>query len=81
MIPGQPKGSVVVDERYCKGCERCVPACPKNLLVMNKKINERGYYPAVFDDHQGICTGCALCAIVCPDIAIMVYKNEERRAS
>jgi 2-oxoglutarate ferredoxin oxidoreductase subunit delta len=64
---------IVVDEERCKGCELCIPACPKNIMVMSEKINKKGYHPAKQIKPEE-CTGCAFCAIVCPDVAIEVFK-------
>lgn len=64
---------IVVDEERCKGCELCIPACPKYIMVMSEKINKKGYHPAKQIKPEE-CTGCAFCAIVCPDVAIEVFK-------
>ncbi len=74
-----PKGEVSVNEEFCKGCERCVSACPHKLLSMSGQINKYGYYPAIFADPEAKCSGCALCAVVCPDIAIEVFKEKGER--
>ena len=29
-----PKGRIVVDDRYCKGCEICVSECPQDVLEL-----------------------------------------------
>jgi Fe-S-cluster-containing hydrogenase component 2 len=31
---------IVVDEERCKGCELCIPACPKHIMVMSEKFNK-----------------------------------------
>lgn len=72
----KPRGTIIIDERFCKGCELCISECPKNLLSMADRINKFGYYPAVFTNNDGMCNGCTLCAIVCPDVAIEVSKTE-----
>jgi len=64
---------IVVDEERCKGCELCIPACPKHIMVMSEKFNKKGYHPAKQIKPEE-CTGCAFCAITCPDVAIEVYK-------
>ncbi|PLX00308.1 MAG: ferredoxin, partial [Marinilabiliales bacterium] len=33
------KGAIKVDIERCKGCEVCVPACPKNVIGMAKEVN------------------------------------------
>ena len=65
---------IVVDESRCKGCERCIEACPQGVIEMSKNLNDKGYFfagPA----NQFLCIGCRLCAIACPDIAIQVYVH------
>ena len=50
------RGTVVIDEEACKGCDLCVDACPPRVLVMTKKhVNSKGYrYPMLLPG----CTGC-----------------------
>lgn len=65
---------VLIDSRLCKGCERCVLACPEKILRMSKEINTMGYFPAEVAA-QPRCIGCCLCAISCPDQAVQVGLN------
>jgi 2-oxoglutarate ferredoxin oxidoreductase subunit delta len=65
---------VTVDRDRCKGCERCVQACPQRILSMSKEINVKGYFFAQVHDPSR-CLGCAMCAITCPDIALTVGVN------
>ena len=51
-------------EEFCKGCDICVDACPKNCLAL-----ENGTV-AIVD--AGACTGCGLCELRCPDFAIWI---------
>ena len=66
-------GKIVVDEEKCKGCELCITACPKHIIVMAEHFNEKGYHPAKQINPEE-CNGCTFCALVCPDVAIEVYK-------
>ncbi len=68
---------IVVDKTRCKGCERCVEACPQSVISMSKKLNEKGYFFAVASE-QPRCIGCRLCAISCPDVAISVRTHAVR---
>lgn len=69
-----PKGRIVVDEKFCKGCELCVSACPQDVLELAlDRMTTKGYHPAELKA-QG-CTGCGICAVVCPEIAITVYRE------
>ena len=66
----QPK--VVINVLECKACGRCVLACPKNLLKMSDKINDRGYHYVEYKG-QG-CIGCGNCYYTCPEpLAIEVH--------
>ena len=68
------KGTIEVNELYCKGCELCVMACPPKVLALAQdRLTAKGYHPAQLAA-QG-CTGCAVCALVCPEAAIMVYRE------
>ncbi|RLC34103.1 MAG: tungsten formylmethanofuran dehydrogenase [Candidatus Nealsonbacteria bacterium] len=68
---------VIIDAQRCKGCGFCVKFCPKNLIQLDSEFNDKGYHPAVFTDEEK-CIGCAICGLVCPDVAITVYKMEEK---
>jgi 2-oxoglutarate ferredoxin oxidoreductase subunit delta len=69
-----PKGRIEVDEKYCKGCEMCVNACPPGVLgLSDDRLNVKGYHPAELIEAG--CTGCGVCAIVCPEAAIAVYRE------
>ncbi len=65
---------VLIEPKLCKGCERCIHACPQKVLGMSKEINAMGYFTAEMLE-QPRCIGCCLCAITCPDIAIQVGLN------
>lgn len=67
-------GKVVINTRYCKGCELCTSACVKKLLKIGTAFNKSGYYTVEYCGEEGACTGCALCAEMCPDVAIEVWK-------
>ncbi len=65
---------IIVDENLCKGCELCVTACPRGLLVLDTaRINAKGYHPSTLTDPDK-CIGCAMCAMMCPDVAITVER-------
>ena len=68
-------GKIIINTERCKGCGLCVTVCPKGSIVISKKSNKSGYFPAESSNTQ--CTGCALCAIVCPEVVIEVFREED----
>ena len=86
MLPGDRakmpvRGRVEIDERFCKGCELCVAACPQKVLALDGgSLTSMGYHPVRLTGEVG-CTGCAVCAVVCPEAAIAVYRELARAAA
>jgi 2-oxoglutarate ferredoxin oxidoreductase subunit beta len=70
---------ITVDEIRCKGCERCIVACPKDLIHFSNDLNDRGYDYVVYDGDPELCTGCSLCAVACPDQGIEVWNNKDKQ--
>ncbi|MBZ4654025.1 MAG: 2-oxoglutarate-acceptor oxidoreductase subunit OorD [Peptococcaceae bacterium] len=64
---------VVVLSEYCKSCGLCVEICPKKILQIGDKVNQKGYYTVTVTEEEK-CTGCTLCGLVCPDLALEIYK-------
>lgn len=51
---------------YCKGCLRCVDACPKDCITQSPDLNAMtGLRPVVL--HLDDCNGCQLCIQACPE--------------
>lgn len=72
------KGRIEVNEKYCKGCDLCVGACPQHVLALDEnRLTPKGYHPAYLLAEG--CTGCAICAVVCPEAAITVYREAPRK--
>jgi len=70
------RGTVVIDEARCKGCNLCVVNCPQHVLALaTDLINAEGYRPAHLVEDDSLCTGCGICALVCPDVCITVYRE------
>ncbi len=63
----------LINQVLCKGCSMCIVVCPKKIIVLSDKINQKGYHPAIVTD-QSKCIGCSACAIMCPDVAIRVER-------
>lgn len=67
------KGTVIIDQKICKGCELCIVSCPQDGLALSQSFNEKGYrFVELIND---VCTGCVNCALVCPEAAITVYRQ------
>lgn len=67
-------GIVRFERDRCKGCELCVAACPRHIVVMEESLtNAKGYHPATVRDMEK-CTACACCARMCPDSVITVER-------
>ncbi|MBL8924017.1 MAG: 4Fe-4S dicluster domain-containing protein [Myxococcaceae bacterium] len=61
-----PRPEVVVTEPLCKGCGRCIEACPKHAITLGTEINQTsGLMPVHID--RGICNNCTLCISACPE--------------
>jgi len=60
----------------CKGCLRCVAACPKSLIGVGGKLNRQGYF-AVEAKEPEKCIGCGSCFNTCPEPgAITIFEIE-----
>jgi len=68
-------GKIIINTERCKGCGLCVAVCPKSSIIISKKSNKSGYFPAETSNTD--CTGCALCAIICPEVVIEVFREED----
>jgi len=64
---------VTIREDDCKGCSLCVVACPKKILKLSDRLNQKGYHPSECVSPEA-CIGCAFCARMCPDCVITVEK-------
>ncbi len=57
----------------CKGCELCTVVCPKNIIIMSNRFNNKGYRCSSCSD-ESLCIGCMLCAKTCPDMVIEIHR-------
>ncbi len=61
---------------YCKGCGRCIGACPKDCITLGTEINpQTGLVPVVVD--LTLCNGCGLCISACPEPFGLRPQGEE----
>jgi pyruvate/2-oxoacid:ferredoxin oxidoreductase alpha subunit/NAD-dependent dihydropyrimidine dehydrogenase PreA subunit len=63
---GKERPEVVITPELCKGCGRCIEACPKHAISMGTDINQTSGLMPVNIDHS-ICNDCGLCVTACPE--------------
>ncbi len=71
-----PRGRVSVLEERCKGCGFCVEYCPREVLELSDRFNQKGYHPPVAVNPEN-CVACGLCELICPEFAIHVSEEQE----
>ena len=55
-----------LEAQFCKGCGRCIGACPKHCIAFADRVDPRtGLTPVVLD--LADCNGCGLCLAACPE--------------
>lgn len=63
---GRNRPPVILTPELCKGCGRCIEACPKGAITAGSVINQTsGLVPVDLDD--AICNDCGLCVSACPE--------------
>jgi len=69
----------VINALECKACERCIEACPANVLKMGEELNSRGYHYVLYAGDG--CIGCGACYYTCPEpLAIEVHVPQKEKA-
>lgn len=53
-----------IDADECDGCEKCIVACPNNVLMLNDS-------KSTVRDPQ-VCKRCRVCVAICPNDCIAV---------
>lgn len=64
----------VIEPEECKGCGRCVKACPKNALEMQIALNSMGYPYSFYNGTP--CSGCGACFYNCPEPGSITIVEE-----
>lgn len=62
----------------CKGCGRCIAACPKKVLRFRGGVNARGYRMVEYTGDG--CIGCAMCFYTCPEPNVFEIHVPEKPA-
>jgi len=64
----------IVEADSCKGCGRCVTACPRACLALVEGLNAAGVRPVGYKGEG--CIGCGICFYNCPEpYALRVVKE------
>lgn len=72
---------VLVTEALCKGCGRCLEACPKGAIALGTDINQTSGLIPIHIDYD-LCNACGLCVTACPEpygLGNQVYDLEDPR--
>lgn len=73
---GKVKPTPFLFPQFCKACERCISACPKDCIHLSEEIDPRtGLTPVVVD--LSVCNGCGLCLEACPEPYGLMAKPAE----
>ena len=63
-----------INGEECKGCSRCVIACPKQVLRMGTKLNKMSFPYAEYIGNG--CIGCGGCFYSCPEPGAITIVEE-----
>ncbi len=55
----------IIDFNECKGCGRCITACPRQLLAFSERFNTKGTHGVEYNGTG--CVGCGICFYNCPE--------------
>ena len=70
----KPRFKVRISFNECKGCGRCISACPRGVLGMGKKLNILGFSAA--EPVKNDCIGCGICFYTCPEPGAVTIIRE-----
>lgn len=65
-VARRPRPKPYLVAAYCKGCGRCIVACPKDCLALTGEVHpESGLVPVALSLED--CNACGLCVVACPE--------------
>ncbi len=74
MPPKEKTFFVRIHFEECKGCRRCIEACPKKVLSLGVKLNSMGFPYANYSGEG--CVGCGACFYNCPEPGAITIIEE-----
>ena len=74
---GNPYPAISKEE--CKGCQRCILACPQNCISLSNELNEAGYQYSYYIGEG--CVGCRDCYYTCPEPRAMEVHTFVRKSN
>jgi heterodisulfide reductase subunit A len=63
-----------VNEIMCRGCGKCVEACPYNAVGLVEKGDDK----SVAYVQEALCKGCGACAVACPTGAASIFHFDDQ---
>ena len=63
-----------VNEIMCRGCGKCVEACPYNAVGLVEKEEDK----SVAYVQEALCKGCGACAVACPTGAASIFHFDDQ---
>ena len=66
MASKRERPQVVLLPQLCKGCGRCIEACPKHGISFGTEIEQASGFIPVHIDYN-VCNHCGLCVSACPE--------------
>ncbi|MBW1798057.1 MAG: 4Fe-4S binding protein, partial [Deltaproteobacteria bacterium] len=63
-----------VTEVLCRGCGKCVDACPYNAVSLVEREGDK----TVAFVQEALCKGCGSCSVACPTGAASIFHYDDR---
>lgn len=64
---------MLIDPLRCKGCGRCVSACPAGLISLETTAGKK----CAVISCSGVCTACGICSAECLYAALAAHPNTD----